>query len=227
MILRWKCFQIFSWTRTCDFSFLFYRSSSKPDHQPPTARRSPIAVLRVPKHLPGGRTSSHPRGPSTGLWSPCTDQPQPQPRPNQPLCLQVLRSDFPPAQLAAAALRPVPAEAPAVLSAARSGKQEDQTAALPTGMQPFPLHGVQPGVQPHGEPQDSPSHPHGREALHLLGLLQVFPSLRGINQALPYPHRREALHLRTVWEVFQKLWGAQIPPAFTQQAALTLLRSSR
>lgn len=167
-----------------------------------------IPFLRLPKHLPVGRTRSRSRRPPAGLWSPRADQPQPRPHLNQPLRLQVLQPDVPPAQFATAALRPVPAEAPAVLSAACGWKQEGEAAAVPARLQPLPLHGVPPRVQPHGEPQDSPSHPHGGEAVHLLGLLKVFPSLRGVNQALPHPHRGEAVRLRTMREVLQKLWRA-------------------
>lgn len=164
----------------------------------PTTHRSSVPFLGLPKHSPAGRTSSHPRGLSAGLWSPRKDQPQCRPC----LHLQALWSGVPPAQLAAAALRPVPAKAPAVLSAARDGKQEDQAAAVPAGLQPLLLHCVQSRVQPHGKPEDSPSHPHRREAVHVLGVLQVFPALWRINQALPHPYWRKAIHLWSMWEVF-------------------------
>lgn len=179
--------------------FLSYSSSFRRGLRSSTTHTPSFGLLRLSKHLPACRISVHPsRSAFTGLWGPSSDGPHPEPL----LRLQALWPNVPPAQPAAAALRPVPAEGPAARPATCDGKQEEPTADLPAGLQPLPLHCVQPGVQPHGEPQDSPSHPHGGAALHLLGVCQVFPSLGGVDPTLPHPHRREALRLCSVWEVF-------------------------
>lgn len=189
------------------------RPSSKHGYQPPTTLRSSVHLRRVPKHLPSGRTSFCIPSSSTGPWVPRKDRPQRLYR----SYVQALRSDLPPAQLAATTLRSVPPEAPAALSAVRSWGCADQAAALPPGLQPLLLHRVQPRIQPLGEPEDSLAHPHRREAIHLLRVPQVFPPLRSADPAFPHPHRREAVRLRAVWEVLQELCWPQIPPALSQQ----------
>lgn len=171
--------------------------SSRHEQQPPTGLRSSVRLPRVSKHLPPGRTSFCITSSSAGPQIPHGSRPQRLHRSH----VQVLRSDLPPAQPAAATLRPVPPEAPAALSAARIRGCANQAAAVPPRLQPLPLYRVQPRVQPLGEPEDPPAHPHRREAVHLLCVPQVFPPLWSAHPAFPHPHRGEAVHLRAVREV--------------------------